>query len=199
MKKVLFLLFFIPSIAFGQIGIKAMSNLSWTKNSFSPRLTVSGGLFLLQNICPKFSLRQEALFTANGYSEKFLFAPEINTSGDTIRDLGLRVVDYHINNLEFPFLALLKFGDKVKPYIGGGSSLKFSVYSKRRVKLNNREYEFDPIQSTGFDINAIANAGVESKINNTSFHIEARFNYGLLKVINNRNFYSVNILLGIQI
>lgn len=208
MRKLLFILsVIIPSIGFCQsyIGGKLIGSYSYSRqNTTYPRIGASGGLFIQKDFNDKVSIRQEALIRLDGYSIKDQVPVDLDSNGDTIRDLGIKKMDYRLNSLELPFFVLYKFGNKIQPYMALGPSLKIIYWSKRRVELDptvfgsNKSYQFININSSSIDICLNANLGVEFKIKETPIHIEARYSHGLINIFNNNRLSSISLMTGIK-
>jgi hypothetical protein len=203
MRQIFFVLALLTSLnIYSQtyFGVKGIGTASFKQGSSeNPRIAPGGGIFLQEDFNEHFSLRQELLFTVNGYNTTYTFPPQLDMSGDTIRDLGKRTVQYQSNYLELPIIGIWKFGDKIKPYIHGGVSFKFNVLSKMRIKLENNNYEFWDIDNNGFDINLLGGLGIETKVKETPFHVELRYNHGLLDVFDNTKFSNVGIFVGFKL
>lgn len=201
MKKIIFILFIFSShTSFPQyIGVKAIGSVSYSANH-KARLGVSGGVFIQEDISKHFSLRQEAIFSLDGYSIKKEFYPKVLPSGDTsIYIVGLKNVEYQINSLEIPLIIIFKTGDKIKPYISSGFSLKFAVLSRQKINVAYREEFYEKINSLGFDAPIINSIGIESKINKSPVHLELRYSQGLLRVVNNNRLSSLSIMFGFKV
>lgn len=201
MKNLLFILLFLPFVSEGQtiFGIKASGNISYTSGMWS-RQSVSGGVFLEHVLTKHLSLREEGLFSQDGYSEEKYFRPEILPSGDTsFYIVGLKRIQYQINSIEIPVTLLYKIGNKIQPYIGAGVSGKFTVLSRSKINVSPQEEYYEDITTAGFNFTIVNYLGVETTIKETPVHVEIRHSLGLLDMVNNKKISMASLMIGFKI
>ncbi len=105
--------------------------------------------------------------------------------GSIIRERQLTASKWHyiLNEVSFPIFIKIKLLPGSSPYILGGGELSIILSHKRKLILEEEEYETDIKDNTkSFDYGLVFGAGYEKEFPTISFFIEGRYHLGLRNI-----------------
>lgn len=199
MRLFVLIILLLPATLNAQIKVSGIVGGSLSYSNFGkPRAGVPFGLGFYEELNKNIFLSQNIIYRFDGYYFKTDLPPEIKNN-DTIRDLGYKSICHQINFLEIPFLFNLRKPGKISPYLGLGASLKFALFSRERISIEYRQFEFRELKlQNSTDLNLLGAIGVQFNFLGHLTNIEARYNHGLSNIINNIKLSSFSLLLIIN-
>lgn len=182
----------LTTTVFGQqnkfdIGIEGSPSLimlrgqNFAKNSYSPALGFSGGLFFQYKFPKTFSLRTNVTFERKGSGVDEILT---DNNGEAIAEAAF---PNHFDYITAPILLRTTFGNKIKYFINAGPFFGYLfkqtvVYKKSGIISALPDSDNTDLYKK-FDTGIAAGFGIEIPIKDKfAFSLEMRDNFGLLNV-----------------
>jgi len=215
MKTLLFIILFIPTIAFSQekkvtFGIQLGYSSSWssekseiagpTNKQMSDASSILLGGIVNYKLSESFSIQTELNYVKKGFRR--------DLSYDDITTKFKRIQEYSFNRLEVPVLVKLSFTKSKMLYFMTGVSPSFNLASKYNADINETKpipsqsnISLDKIPNlNSFDTPIVFSLGFERPVGSSFLGLQLRYNQSLMNYFDNitSKVSSFNIIAGIR-
>jgi Outer membrane protein beta-barrel domain len=150
-----------------KIGVKGGLSKLYINNSVDRSALVGfhAGVYFQAAATKRFALQPELLFSTKGYKAQYT-------------EFGNREIEYNLNYLDLPIVAVIKLGDAGEIHLGGYASylLSASILYDPNITSDITRISKDDLKT--YDYGVSGGLG----INFGKFQIGARYNFGLVRL-----------------